>query len=173
MSNYERSTRECSFEQLRPEFQQAFRDYFRIHENLAVELDETRLVCCETVSHKKEAGWLAALLGEAQDVTVYTAILLSSQALFWARSEENSVSALRVVGTSLNTIRVKQFRSLLTTDSGLEISGLIEGSKGVMRGYIGLGAEPEAQKFCEAVAQAVEKVNPKPAGKFPSWMGGR
>lgn len=173
MSDYQRSTRVCPFDQLRPEMQQAFRDYFNTHDLAG--MDETSLVCCETVSHKKEVAgffaWLATF--EKADVSVTTAILLGAQALFWARAGEPYTPAARVICANLQEVRVKMKPSVLTQDSGLEISGLIEGSKGVMRGTIGLGPEPAAQKFCEDVAQAVEKVNPRPAGKFPSWMGGR
>jgi hypothetical protein len=70
-------------------------------------------------------------------------------------------------------IKVKVINSLLAQGNGLEVSGLIEGAGGVMRGVIGLGPEPEAQKFCEQVLLAVEQVNPRPAGKWPTWMGGR
>lgn len=169
MSKYQRTTRECSFNQVRPALQQAFRDYFTTHE--LGEPDEIVRLCCETVSNKTESGWLTRWLDEKEEPVIYSAILLTEQSLLWARAGENS--AAHVIRANLYEIRVKIFTSLLANDSGMEISGLIEGSKSFMRGYIGMGAEPAAQKFCEEVMQAVEKINPKSTRKFPTWMGGR
>jgi hypothetical protein len=52
----------------------------------------------------------------------------------------------------------------------MEVSGYIGDSKGRVRGYIGMGPEPAAQKFCEQVQQAIEKVTPKPAKKRRLWF---
>ena len=170
MSNYERTTRECTIDQLRPELQQAFRNYFAARK--LTELDEASLRCCETSSYKKQGGWLSNWLDAGEETTTYTALVLTPEALLWARSAEPARSEVRVIGASLFAIRVRTVTPLLTQDSGLEISGLIEGSKAFMRGYIGLGKDLAAEKFCEEVDLAIEKVNPRPTRKFPSWMGG-
>ena len=80
---------------------------------------------------------------------------------------------MQVTGANLMNIRAKAYVSILSQDSGLEISGIIENAKGPLRGQIALGPEPFSQKFCEEVAQAIEKINPAPTRKFPSWMGGK
>lgn len=170
MSNYERTTRACTFDQIHPDLQQAFRDYFQTHEMEQPQPEE--LSCCETISRKKEQGWLPKWLEEKEDATITTAILLTPLALIWARIGETQTQPVRAIGASLYVIRVKTYTSILTNDSGLEIAGVIDNAKSFMRGQIGLGPEAAAREFCEKVDQAIEKINPKPTRKFPSWMGG-
>jgi hypothetical protein len=180
MSDYQRSTHICGFQQLRPVFKQAFRDYFKSHD--MGRLDEAGLVCCQTVSHQKGSdGWRAWWdRFEKADETIYSAIVLTPDALLWTRIGEPNTPQAHVLRANLVEIRVKIVDKGGVTlapilhDTGLEISGLVEGSNGFMRGYVGLGAGPQTEKFCQQVIEAVEKVNPRPpAGKWPSWMGGR
>jgi elongation factor P--beta-lysine ligase len=51
MSDYNRTTRECSVSQLRPELFQAIRAYFQEHQ--LGELETETLSCIETISQKK------------------------------------------------------------------------------------------------------------------------
>jgi hypothetical protein len=165
MSDYTRSTIEVSVRQLRPELRQALDEYFQEH-NLGQAADES-VLCCQTVSEKKEPGWLASLLGEKKEPPVYTAVLLTSQYLIWARG--SSQHKVTVMGADLGFILVKPYVSLFFSDSGLQISGIINGAANV-NGYIGLGPEPAAQKFCEEVQKAIVRVNPASTKKWPFWM---
>jgi len=56
MGDYTRSTRECSVGQVRPELHLALEEYFQ--KNSLGNLEAETLLCCETVSEKKESGWL-------------------------------------------------------------------------------------------------------------------
>jgi len=168
MGDYTRSTRECSVSQVRPELRRALEEYFQ--KNSLGELEAETLLCCETVSEKMEIGWLAALLGDKAEPLVYTAMLLTSTHLVWARGSQQT--NINVNAADLRFIRVKPFASLFITDNGLEISGLLGNTKGVAMGYIGMGPEPITQKFCDEVRQAINKINPPPASKWPAWMGG-
>ena len=168
MSSYQRSTRECSVNQVRPELLRALQEYFQAH-NLG-DVETEALLCCETVSEKKAGSLLSGWLETDMDTTIYTDILLTAQSLVWARSGERS--GLHVVSAKLMNIRTRSQVSLFSKDLGLEINGLIEDAKSNIRGIIGLGPEPAAQKFCDEVYQAIEKINPTPVRKFPAWMGG-
>jgi hypothetical protein len=168
MGDYTRSTRECSVRQVRPELRRALEEYFQ--KNSLGELEAEILLCCETVSEKKEMGWLATWLGDKAETLVYTAMLLTSTHLVWARSSQQT--GVIVNAADLRFIRVKPFASLFISDTGLEISGLLGNTKGMARGYIGMGPEPITQKFCDDVRQAIDKVNPPSARKWPAWMGG-
>jgi hypothetical protein len=169
MSDYTRSTTERSVNQLRPELRRALEEYFQ--KNTLGELEAETRLCCETVSEKKEIGWLASLLGDKAEPLVYTAMLLTSTHLVWARS--NQQPSEMVTCADLRFIRVKPFASLFITDTGLEISGIIGNSKGVVMGYVGMGPEPITQKFIDETKQAIAKINPESTKKWPSWMGGR
>jgi hypothetical protein len=168
MSDYTRSTIECSVNQLRPELRRALEEYFQ--KNTLGELEAETQLCCETVSEKKEIGWLASLLGEKAESLVYTAMLLTSTHLVWARGSQQT--NVNVNAADLKFIRVKPFASLFITDTGLEISGILGNAKGVALGYIGMGPEPITQKFCDEVQQAIARINPSSTKKWPSWMGG-
>jgi hypothetical protein len=162
MSAYIRFTRECSFSQLRPELVRAIREYARNHRELGnVEIEV--LMCCETTSEKKSTDALEALLGDEPDTTLYTGLLVTPQWLIWARYGEKS--GVTVFSAKLQDVQVKPFASRLVKDTGIEVSGYIGDSKGRVRGYIGMGPEPAAQKFCEQVQKAIEQVRPKPAKK--------
>ena len=161
MSDYIRRTRECSIGQLRPELVRAIREYAQNHHELG-NVEEV-LMCCETTSEKKRAGALAALLGDNPDTTLYTGMVVTPQWLIWARHGDKS--GIRVSSARLQDVQVKVYASLLVKDNGLEVSGYIGDSNAQVRGYIGMGPEPAAQKFCEQVQKAIEKVNPKPAKK--------
>jgi hypothetical protein len=162
MSDYHRFTRECSLGQLRPELARAIREYAQNHRELGnVEVEV--LMCCETTSEKKRVGALAALLGDDPDTLLYTGMVVTPQWLIWARYGDQS--GMRVSSARLQDVRVSVYASLLVQDTGMQVSGYIGDSKGRVRGYIGMGPEPAAQKFCEQVQKAIEKVNPKPAKK--------
>lgn len=165
MSDYLRSTRECAVTQLRPELRRALEEYFQKHE-----LGEFEAVlCCQTVSEKKEPGWLDSLFGERAETPVYSAALLTATHLIWARSGPQTGTS--VTAADLHFIRVKPHTSLLVRDNGLEISGLIGEPKANVTGYLGMGPEPAAVKFLEAVQGAIAQVNPESTRKWPSWMG--
>jgi hypothetical protein len=77
--------------------------------------------------------------------------------LIWARYGDHTGAT--VSSAKLQEVRVRPFVSRLMQDSGLEVSGYIRDSKGRVRGYIGMGPEPAAQKFCERVQEAIDKIN--------------
>jgi hypothetical protein len=163
MSDYHRFTRECSFGQLRPELARAIRDYAQNHRELG-DVEAEVLMCCQTTSEKnKPTGALAALLGDNPDTILYTGMVLTPRWLIWARYGDKS--SLRVSSARLQDVQVKVYAPLLVRDTGMEVSGYIGDSKSRVRGYIGMGPEPAAQKFCDQVQKAIEQVNPKPAKK--------
>jgi hypothetical protein len=161
MSDYIRFTRECSFDQLRPELTRAIREHAQNHRELG-HVEEV-LMCCETTSERKRMGALAALMGGDPDTILYTGMLVTPQWLIWARSGDKS--GIRVSSAKLLDIQVRAFASRLVKDTGMEVSGYIGDSKGRVRGYIGMGPEPAAQQFCDQVQKAIEKATPKPAKK--------
>ena len=97
-------------------------------------------------------------------------MLLTSQKLIWVRRGDQSGIVLNTA--DLKEIQVSAYISMLTKDTGLEVIGYIEDSKSKTRGYIGMGSELAAQKFCDQVKQAITKVNPPAQKKLPYWLGG-
>jgi hypothetical protein len=169
MSEYIRTTRECSVSQLHPELLHAIGNYFQEHKLGALEAET--LLCCETLSKKKSTSKLASWLSGNLDTTIYTGMLLTSQWLIWVHYGDQS--GTRLNAANLEEIRAEFYTSPLTKDAGLEIFGYIGDVKNRVRGYIAMGADPAAQKFCDEVTQAINKVNPPPAKKgLFRWLSG-
>jgi len=85
-------------------------------------------------------------------------MLFTSQWLIWVRSGDQSGTLL--TAANLKEIQVKPYKSKLMKDTGLEISGYVGDSKNRVRGYVGMGSELSAQKFCEEVKKTIIKVKP-------------
>ena len=168
MSDYNRTTRECPVSQLHPELLRAIQSYFQEH-NLG-NLETEALLCCETISTKKELSGLNSMLKSELETTVRMGIILTSKHLIWVRKGDQSEA--RLSAADLNYIQARAYTSFFTKDTGLEIFGYIGDSNTNVRGYIGMGPEPAAQKFCEEVKKAIFIINPELQRKFPKWMGG-
>jgi len=168
MSEYIRTTRECSVSQLHPELRQAIQNYFQEHKLGALQAET--LMCCETISRKKSAGKMVSWLNGKPDTTVYTGMLLTSQWLIWVHHGDQSGTLLNAA--DLKQIRAEFYTSPLTKDSGLEIVGFIGDAKNRVRGYVGMGADLVAQKFCEEVKQAITKANPPTKKGLFKWLSG-
>jgi hypothetical protein len=168
MSNYNRTTRECSVSQLHPELRQTIRGHFQ-EQNLGDPETEC-LVCCETVSEKKDSSRLVSWLKSGMDSTIHVGMLLMPEQLIWVRRGDRSATVLNAA--NLIDIQVREYKSIFTKETGLEIFGFISTSKGQVHGYVGMGEEESAQKFCEAVQNAVNALQPPPAEKtgLARWL---
>jgi hypothetical protein len=166
MSEYVRTTRECPVSQLQPELLQAIQSYFQEH-RLGSLVEET-LLCCETISRRKSTGKRMSWLSGTVDTTIHTGMLLTTEWLIWVHHGDRSGTLLNAA--SLKQIRAKFYTSRFTKDMGLEIVGYVGDGKDHIRGYIGMGAEPVAQKFCEEVRQAIARVNPPVKRSFFDWL---
>jgi len=168
MSDYNRTTRECSVSQLRPELLLSVRNYFQEHK-LGDPETET-LFCCETTSIKKDANPLVSWLNDGLDTTVHMGVLFTSQWLIWVRNGDKS--GVHLSSADLKQISVRVYVSLFTRDTGLEIAGHIEGSTGMMKGVIAMRSVSIAQKFCDEVNQAIIKISPPAPKNVSRWWGG-
>jgi hypothetical protein len=167
MSEYNRTTQECSVSQLHPRLLQAIQNYFQEHE--LGELQAETLLCCQTISKKKNPDKAGSRLNEKPDATLYSGILLTSQRLIWVQYGDKS--GTRLHAADLNNIRARYHTSTFMKDAGLEIVGYIGDSNSCVRGYIAMGTDRAVQKFCEAVRQATLKENPPPKG-WLKWLAG-
>lgn len=164
MSDYDRTTRECTIRQLQPDLREAIQKYFR-EQSLGDPETET-LLCCETVSTRKSSGWLTS----GEDETIHTGMLLGAEWLIWVRKGDRSATVL--TAANLKEIQVKIHASLIDRDYGLEITGFVRDAKSRVRGYVGMGKEPAAQKFCAEVEKAVASLKPPAEKGFSRWWRG-
>jgi hypothetical protein len=168
MSIYNRTTRDCSVNHLHPELLHAVQNYFKEHK--LGDLEAETITCCETISEKKSTGKLVAWLNGKSDTIIYTGMLLTARRLIWVHYGDLS-------GTLLNTAKLKEIQvefhtTPFTDEAGLEIVGYIENANARVRGTIGMGADLEAQKFCEEVKRAISKEKPPIKRKLFKWLVG-
>ena len=168
MSEYIRTTRECSVTEFHPEILQAIQNYFQEHRLGNLQADV--LICCETISRKKSTGKTISWLNGRPDTIIHTGMLLTSQWLIWVHHGDQS--GTRSNAANLTQIQVEYYAYPLTKDAGLEIVGYISDTKARVRGYIGMGADLAAHEFCEAVKQEIIKVNPPTQRGLFGWRAG-
>ena len=140
MSDYTRTSRECSPAQLKPELLQPIRAYAAQH-GLG-DVEASHRLCVETHSDKKKKGFFASLGGGDPDPYHDTALLLTADWLIWARGGPKSgtvVSAAR-----LRTAQVAAFSSKLIPDTGLEVTSPVLGSPEMVTTFIPLSPEVAA-----------------------------
>jgi hypothetical protein len=166
MSAYIRTTRECSVSQLHPALLQAIQNYFQEHALGNLQADV--VMCCETISRKKNAGKTVSWLDGRPDTIIYMGMLLTSQWLIWIHHGDQS--GTRVNTASLNEIQAEFHTPLFTKDAGLRIVGFVGDDNTHIHGYIGMGRDLAAQKFCEEVRQAIIKANPPAQKDIFKWL---
>lgn len=152
MREYQRTTRECSFNDFRPEIVRAIRNYAEKHELGNVEADA--LMCAETVSEKVKSGFFSKIFGGA-NYARNVSMLITPERLLWCALDSRNDAV--VLSARLTEIEVGDFRSNLVEDGGLNVFGFINQSPERLQAFIGLGAEAAAQKFREAVKEAAER----------------
>ena len=156
MSEYIRTTRECSVNQLRPKLLHAIQIDFQQHQ--LGDLETETLMCCETISEKKNTSKIISWLNGTVDTIIYTGMLLTSEWLVWALDGDRSGLLLNTA--NLKLIRAEFYSSRFPKDVGLGIVGYVGDAKERIRGYVGMGEGLVTQKFCEVVKQAISKANP-------------
>jgi hypothetical protein len=163
MSDYQRSTREITFAQLRPEIHAAIRAHAEQHELGDVEREA--LICCETVNEKtKKPGLLSKLAGGDPDKVHYVDVIVTARHLIWARS--GAKYGASVMSARLRDLEVQDYEKTptyrLAPDSGLEVRGIFTGQIERAQAFIGLGPEPAAQSFKDQLKQAIGRYNVTP-----------
>jgi hypothetical protein len=158
MGDWNRSTRDSSFDSFPPGMRAAIKSHVEQY-NLGPILSDA-LLSIETRSEKIRKG----LFGKAQ--TVLTAVVLTPRWLVWAIQDGTDQPA--AVSARLADIVVTDFSksgmAQFVQDTGLEVTGEFTGSAhglpSEQRGsiFIGLGREPAAQKFQNALIAAVQDV---------------
>ncbi len=149
---YNRSTRECSFKQLRPEIVNSFRSF--VQERGWEDVEPEIQACCETTSEQKKKGFLGRLLGGDPDPVNYMGMFFTPTMLFWVRAGPQS--GVVVAWAKLRDVEVRNLSLPMGNESGLEVFGFIGESSQRVHAYIGLGAESAAQRFREAAKAAAQ-----------------
>ena len=153
MSEYVRTTRECSLDELRPELAAAIRAQIQQYKLDTVE--STALMCVESTSTKQKKG----LFGSAE--TIHMGVLLTPKWLIWGAGKQGEKPA--VISARLQDLIIQDYEKSamykIMPDVGMNVTGRYTDVTQQGMSFIGLGPEPAAQKFRQALHEAVDKAN--------------
>ena len=158
MGDYRRSTRECTFVQLRPEIVTAIRDHVQQYE--LGEVEREALICCETTNERtKKPGLFSKMAGGDPDPVHYVGIVVTPRYLIWARNGAKYGTA--VLSARLRECEVLDYantpQAKFVPDTGLEVTAMHTGATERAHSFIGLGPEPAAQNLRQVLKQALQE----------------
>ena len=152
MNAYTRSTRECTFADLRPELLTAIREHIGRYEFGDVE--SSLLMCCETTSTMQKTGLFAR-----NPETTITDLLLTADVLIWTDGKNKDKPNIR--SAWLRNIDVQDFEKtamyLVQPDSGIHVSGRYTDVTKNGQAFIGLGNDTDGVKFRKALQDRIQK----------------
>ncbi len=164
IGSYNRSTRQCSFGELRPDLVATIQAHLKKYH---LEGEETQaLACIETTNVRAgEPGFFERWLGARRDTNV-TTVIVTPRMVIWAFSDTQKL--VFALSSRLADIEVKDYESTFDyksrPDCGLELRG--PSNDGPKKGayFIGLGKEDAAEAFRLALKEAVQRARQGLAG---------
>ena len=152
MNAYTRSTRECTFADLRPELVTAIRKH--IEKYKLEDIESTLLICCETTSTTRKTG-----LFTNDSETISTGMIVTPQLLIWTNEKKKDRPIVR--SALLRKIDVQDFENTalyqVNPDSGMNVTGRYTDVTKQGQAFIGLGTDPAGEKFRQVLQHAIQK----------------
>lgn len=155
---YKRTTRRCSFGQLRPEMIAAIRA--RVAEAEMGDVEASLLMCCEVAAEKQKARGLRLPGSDPDpDRSHHLGIVLTPEWLIWCRSGPKagvSVSAARLRDIEVRDLQDEFKGSRVSMeDTGVSVFGFVNRSAERVTAFIGLGPDAAGEALRAALRQAV------------------
>jgi len=158
MGDWNRVSKECTLENLKPENMAAIRKHIETY-NLGSILDDY-LLCIETTSEKKKKG----LFGGGGDSQVIVSAIVTPRWLIWAVA--GNKSGIGTLSTQHSDAVVTDYAKSdfykMVPDNGVQVTATFTGTfagspteKGTM--FIPFGDEPVTQNFKETVIRAAQE----------------
>jgi len=149
MSDWKRTTREVSFENLTPELLTAINAHIELY-NLGSILSDA-LMCIQTDSEKAKGG----LFGKAESVT--QGAVVTPRWLVWV---VKSAGAPAVLSAQLSNVIVQDYAQTpfakMIPDSGIQVNGMFTDVSESASAFIGLDDGVAGIKFKDVVLKAVQ-----------------
>ena len=155
MNAYIRSTRECTFADLRPELVIAIRKH--IEKYKLEDIESSLLICCETTSTTQKTGFFTS----GSETTV-TGMIVTAQFLVWTNGKKRDKPVVR--SALLRNIDAQDFENTamyrVNADTGMNITGRYTDVTKQGQAFIGLGPDPTGEKFRQVLQLAIQKAHP-------------
>ena len=169
MSRSQRTTRACTFDELRPELAEAIRAYANRQQwdNLEAEV----LACCETTTERTSTNGLDAWLNRSAATISYLALIATPQRLIWAYGSDRIRAG--AASAQYQEMRLKIFRPKSPPGIAVDLYGRMDGTREKTGGRFMLDDSPAALNFCEEVQRATAPLR-LPAEEKPRrrrWFG--
>jgi len=152
MNAYTRSTRECTFADLRPELVTAIREH--VEKYKLEDIESSLLICCETMSTTQKTG----LFTNSSETTV-TGMIVTAQSLIWTNGKKKDKPTVR--SAWLRNIDAQDFENTamyqVNPDSGMNITGRYTDVTKQGQAFIGLGTDSAGEKFRQVLQHAIQK----------------
>ena len=142
MSDWKRTTREASFQSFSPAVQQAIRDYAEKRE--LGDLGSAAALAVETTSVREKRK----LFGKGSERQT-TSVLVTPDLLVWVVETDDGAVPL---AAKRSEVEVKEFRSDLVSDTGIEVFGFMLGASERGTAFIGLGPGAAADRLRASLA---------------------
>jgi hypothetical protein len=176
MSHTQRTTRECTLDELRPELAEAVRAYAQRQQwpNLETEV----VACCETTSERISSNRLDAWLNGGAISLSYLALVATPDRLIWAFSGEASSPGAASAGAAsagaasapFKQMRLKIFTPKTTAGIAVEIFARMDGSRDKTGGRFMLDDSPAARHFAEEIKRITDPLY-TPERPRRKWFG--
>jgi len=152
MNTFARSTRECTFVDLRPGLVTAIRKH--IEKYKLEDIEASLLICCETTSTTQKTDLFAN-----SSETAITGMIVTTQLLVWTNGEKKDRPTVR--SAWLRNIDAQDFENTamyqVNPDSGINISGRYTDVTKQGQAFIGLGTDSAGEKFRQVLQHAIQK----------------
>jgi hypothetical protein len=152
MGDYNRSTKEISFEQISPDVMQTINKYIEKH-NLGDILANTSL-CIVSTSEKLKKGLFS---GSGPKLLVETVILTNRWLILADRVDQN---AIYIKSMQLRDIVVEDYEKSLfyarIPDTGMNVTGMFTDASEKGTIFLPLGKDAVGEKFKEALIKSVQ-----------------
>nr|AUN37639.1 hypothetical protein [uncultured bacterium] len=149
---YDRTTRICAFEALRPDHLAALSEYAAKHDLGDVSGKAT--LCADTISTKRRGNFIERLLVRTA-TTTYTGVIITGELLIWIVSSNSQPPT--VISARLSGIEVSDYDPRLLLDRGLEVAltqAVGSGERGAY--FIGLSEDEGGNRLRIGLLEAVK-----------------
>jgi len=154
MNKYNRSSRECAFGDMNPGLATAIRKHIELYG--LDDTESTPLVCLETTSTHQKTGLFAN-----GTETIITGVMITANMLIWTTGKERNPI---VMSALLRNIDAQDFENTamykVKPDSGMNITGRYTDVTKQGRSFIGLGSDPDGEKFRQMLQLSIQKALP-------------
>jgi len=149
MKEFQRTSHQVNFPELRSEVILAFRQYFKKRqlENVETEIK----ACCATDSVRVKQGFFGRIFGRG-DYVRNLVVFFTETRIFWCQTDTNDRRT--ILSAKFKDIEITDFDSGLVADHGLEIFGSIDQFPERVQVFLGFGEEPAAQNFIDRLKDA-------------------